>query len=95
MNQEVEAMSTTLKADASGAVTLPAELCQAAGLTPGAELIAEVQTGRIVIGKPRIPIWERIMALTADAPPEELAKVPTDSASQHDHYLYGTPKHPE
>ena len=67
-------MSTVLKADASGSVTLPAELCQAAGLTPGAELIAEVQPGRIVIGKPRIPIWERIIALTADAPPGGTSK---------------------
>jgi predicted DNA-binding antitoxin AbrB/MazE fold protein len=38
------------------------------------------------------PIWERILALTADAPPEEVAKVPSDGAAQIDHYLYGTPK---
>jgi hypothetical protein len=25
-------------------------------------------------------------------PPEELAKLPTDGAEQHDHYIYGTPK---
>jgi predicted DNA-binding antitoxin AbrB/MazE fold protein len=43
----------------------------------------------------RIPIWEKIIALTADAPPEELAKPPIDGASQHDHYIYGTPKRPE
>jgi predicted DNA-binding antitoxin AbrB/MazE fold protein len=41
------------------------------------------------------PLWERILALTADAPLEELAKPPIDGASQHDHYLYGTPKRPE
>jgi antitoxin component of MazEF toxin-antitoxin module len=85
-------MSTVVKADASGAVTLPAELCRAAGLLPGAELVAEVDQGRIVVHGPRIPIWERIMALTADAPPEELAKLPADGAAQLDHYLYGTPK---
>jgi hypothetical protein len=33
--------------------------------------------------------------LKADAPAEELAKPPTDGASQHDHYLCGTPKRPE
>jgi antitoxin component of MazEF toxin-antitoxin module len=88
-------MSTIVKADASGAVTLPADLCRAAGLAPGAELVAEVQTGRIVLETARIPIWERIIALTADAPPEELAKLPTDGAAQIDHYLYGTPKTPE
>ena len=85
-------MSTIVKADADGAITLPADLCRAAGLAPGAELVAEVQAGRIVIEGPRMPFWERILALTADAPPEELAKVPTDGAAQIDHYLYGTPK---
>jgi antitoxin component of MazEF toxin-antitoxin module len=88
-------MSTIIKADASGAVMLPADLCRAAGVEPGAELMAEVQTGRIVLQPARVPIWERILALTADAPAEELTKPPTDGASQHDHYLYGTPKRPE
>ena len=40
----------------------------------------------------RPPIWERLVALTADAPADELAKPPIDGASQHDHYIYGTPK---
>lgn len=87
-------MNTILKADASGAVTLPAALCQAAGVGPGTDLVAEVQDGRIVVERPRPPFWERIIALTADAPPEELAKPPVDGVSQHDHYLYGTPKRP-
>jgi hypothetical protein len=34
-----------------------------------------------------------IEELTADIPPEVLNTLPTDSAEQHDHYLYGTPKH--
>jgi len=85
-------MSTIVKADASGAVTLPADLCRAAGLAPGADLVAEVEGGRIVVHATRIPIWERVIAMTADAPPEELAKLPPDGAAQLDHYLYGTPK---
>jgi bifunctional DNA-binding transcriptional regulator/antitoxin component of YhaV-PrlF toxin-antitoxin module len=88
-------MSTMVKADATGAVTLPAELCRAAGVAPGADLVAEVQDGRIVLERPRPPIWERIIALTADAPPEELDKLPADGAAQLDHYLYGTPKRSE
>jgi antitoxin component of MazEF toxin-antitoxin module len=60
-------MSTLVKADASGAVTLPADLCRAAGVEPGTDLVAEVEDGRIVIQRPRLPIWERIAALTADA----------------------------
>jgi antitoxin component of MazEF toxin-antitoxin module len=88
-------MSTMVKADATGAVTLPAELCRVAGVVPGTELVAAVQDGRIVLERPRQPIWERIIALTADASPEELAKPPIDGASQHDHYLYGAPKRTE
>jgi hypothetical protein len=38
------------------------------------------------------PIWERILALTRDLPPEAFDSLPTDGASQHDHYIYGTPK---
>ncbi len=85
-------MSTIIHADAAGAVTLPAELCQAAGVTPGAEVTADVQEGRIVIERPRPPIWERIAALAADAPPEEIAKLPPGGAAEIDQYLYGTPK---
>ena len=88
-------MSTIIKADATGAVTLPADLCRAAGLTPDADVVAEVQDGRIILQRPHRPIWEEIADLVADVPPEELAKLPTDGASQHDHYIYGTPKRPE
>ena len=42
-------MSTIIHADAAGAVTLPAELCWAAGVAPGAEVTADVQEGRIVL----------------------------------------------
>ena len=88
-------MSTILKADASGAVTLPAELCRAAGVAPGADLVAEVQAGRIVLEPPRRPIWEEIADLTADIPPEEFDKLPPGGAARIDEYLYGHPKLPE
>jgi antitoxin component of MazEF toxin-antitoxin module len=88
-------MSTIIKADASGAVTLPPELCRGAGVAPGADLVAEVQDGRIVLGPVRRPIWEQIIALTADMPPEELDKPPLDGAAQLDHYWYAAPKRPE
>jgi len=88
-------MSTLIKADASGAVTLPAELCREAGIEPGTDLVVEVQDGQVVLQRPRRPIWERILDLVKDVPPEELDKLPTDGASQHDHYIYGTPKRPE
>ncbi len=28
----------------------------------------------------------------ADVPPAELAKLPSDGASEHDHYIYGWPR---
>lgn len=88
-------MATLLKADASGAVTLPAEFCRAAGVTPGADLVAEVQAGRIVLEPARPSLAEQIAALARNLPPDVLAQLPTDGAAQHDHYLYGTPKRPE
>ncbi len=88
-------MSTLVKADATGAVTLPADLCRAAGVEPGTDLVAEVEGGRIVIQRPRLPIWERIAARAAQTPQEEVDKLPADGAAQIDHYLYGHPKRPE
>jgi hypothetical protein len=38
------------------------------------------------------PIWEIITELSSEIPTEEWAKLPTDGAEQHDHYLYGSPK---
>lgn len=38
---------------------------------------------------------ERIIARARALPPEVVESWPTDGASQHDHYLYGTPKRPE
>lgn len=54
--------------------------------------LGEHEKVRVTVEPACQPIWERIAALTDDAPPEEFAKPPTDGASQHDHYVYGTPK---
>jgi antitoxin component of MazEF toxin-antitoxin module len=88
-------MSTIIKADQRGMVTLPADLCQAAGVEPGADLVAEVQAGRIVLEPARPPLAERIVARARALPPHVLDSLPDDLAAQHDHYLYGTPKKPE
>ncbi len=40
--------------------------------------------------RPRIS--EAISELMADIPPQELARLPKDGASEHDHYIYGWPK---
>lgn len=38
------------------------------------------------------PVWERIADLAERLPQELVGQLPTDGASQLDHYLYGTPK---
>jgi bifunctional DNA-binding transcriptional regulator/antitoxin component of YhaV-PrlF toxin-antitoxin module len=88
-------MSTIVKADATGSVTLPAELCRAAGIAPGADLVAEIQDGRIIVGPAAPPLAERMVARAQALAPGVLDALPDDLAAQHDHYLYGVPKRPE
>ena len=38
------------------------------------------------------PIWEIIAEIGRSIPDEDLAKIPTDSSINLDHYLYGAPK---
>jgi hypothetical protein len=38
------------------------------------------------------PIWEVIAGNMKDVPPEDMAALPKDGASQIDHYVYGLPK---
>jgi hypothetical protein len=41
-----------------------------------------------------LPIWDFAAQLIRDASDETFQTLPTDGASQHDHYLYGAPKRP-
>ena len=41
-----------------------------------------------------IPVWEVIGSSMKDVPPDDLALLPADGASQIDHYVYGLPKRP-
>jgi hypothetical protein len=43
-------------------------------------------------GGPRKHISEVIRENMRDVPPEVLAQLPTDGASEHDHYIYGLRK---
>jgi hypothetical protein len=43
----------------------------------------------------RKPLAGRIREIWADIPDEVRAKLPSDGASQHDHYIYGVPKRAE
>ena len=42
--------------------------------------------------RPRRHISEVIAENMRDVPPEVLATLPNDGASEHDHYIYGSPK---
>ena len=54
-----------------------------AGPAPG----ADARTAR-----PEKTIWDALDDIWAEVPEEELRKLPTDLAAQHDHYIYGLPK---
>ncbi len=41
---------------------------------------------------PRRHISEVIREIMSDVPPEIFESLPRDGASEHDHYIYGTPK---
>ncbi len=38
------------------------------------------------------PTWQIVLDAFKDVPEEVWERMPTDGASEHDHYLYGTPK---
>ncbi len=42
--------------------------------------------------QPQKPIWQVAQEIMEDVPDEILNQLPTDGSSQHDHYIYGTPK---
>jgi hypothetical protein len=42
--------------------------------------------------RPRRHISEVICEIMSDVPPEAFEALPRDGASEHDHYLYGSPK---
>lgn len=44
--------------------------------------------------RPTLPVWQRFQNAVRSIPEEELVTLPSDGASEHDHYLYGVPKRP-
>jgi hypothetical protein len=66
-------------------------LRQIAPASPDRAQLAATQTApqTTKIGK---SIWQIAEDFVKDLPEAELAKLPTDGAAQHDHYIYGTPK---
>jgi hypothetical protein len=41
---------------------------------------------------PDRPVWQMVEELLKEIPVDDLERMPTDGAEQHDHYIYGTPK---
>jgi len=75
-----EAAALKAKAAAAG-LTLEAWLKQLAGVAETEPVEHPLQTAaEIVLGRMR------------NVPPEIMATMPKDGASQHDHYIYGWPK---
>jgi predicted DNA-binding antitoxin AbrB/MazE fold protein len=85
MFEEVLAMAITVEAVYENGVLKPVEPLP----------LREHERVSITVEPARPPIWERIAALTADAPAEEIAKLPPGGAADIDQYLYGTRKHSE
>jgi hypothetical protein len=57
--------------------------------------LEERATGETPFDPKSIPIWDVIKAIGNSIPEEEWNEVPTDFASNLDHYLYGDPKEDE
>lgn len=56
------------------------------------ERVALLPTGEIPFDTAAQPLWEAFDEIMKSAPPEEVERLPTDGAMEHDHYIYGKPK---
>jgi hypothetical protein len=54
--------------------------------------LAEPTAPESVVERPLLAAAQIILDSMKDIPPEIMATLPTDGASQHDHYIYGWPK---
>lgn len=52
----------------------------------------EVRNAAMSLTRDERPIWEVITDMMKDVPDEIFDRLPKDGASEHDHYIYGTPK---
>jgi hypothetical protein len=57
-----------------------------------AEWIQQIAEQAQATGRPHRHIADVICENMKDVPPEIMATMPKDGASQHDHYIYGWPK---
>ncbi|MGD0697884.1 MAG: hypothetical protein ABSB82_23965 [Terriglobia bacterium] len=64
----------------------------AEGLSLEAWLQKLAEKERPATTRPHRHIADAIVENMQDVPPEVMARMPKDGASQHDHYIYGWPK---
>jgi hypothetical protein len=83
-------MSVTLELSDEQATALQAKAA-AEGLSLEAWL-AKLAEPEPPASRPRRHVSEIIRENMSRVPPEIMATMPTDGASQHDHYIYGWPK---
>ncbi len=57
--------------------------------------LKEHERVNVTVEEKQPSLAQRIAARADALPPEVVDKWPKDGASQHDHYIYGTPKRPE
>ena len=95
-------MSITIDATYEGGVLIPAEPLPLGEhervrvtVEPQDERMAEAKTVPTAREAGQPSLAERIAARARALPPDVLDSLPVDGASQHDHYIYGTPKRPE
>ncbi len=86
-------MTLTLELSDEQTTALQAKAA-AEGLSVEAWLVklAEPPAPTPPVERPLQNIAEFIVESMKDVPPEIMATMPTDGASQHDHYIYGWPK---
>ena len=87
-------MSLTIKLSDGQATVLQAK-AEAEGLSSveaWIEKLAEPVVPNPSVERPLRSIADFIVESMKDVPPEIMATMPTDGASQHDHYIYGWPK---
>jgi hypothetical protein len=87
-------MTLTLNLSDEQAIALKAK-AEAEGLSSVEEWIekqAEPMAPNPPVERPLQTAAQIILDSMRDIPPEIMATMPTDGASQHDHYIYGWPK---
>jgi hypothetical protein len=72
-------------------ITLPAEQAAAEGLSLE-EWLGKLATPESAAERPLQTAADIVLASMRNVPPEIMATMPQDGASQHDHYIYGWPK---